>query len=174
MNPSRGRWTYSFPLEDLHVISEKTNHSFESENKSPKSVVSPSYTYSKSQRVTTVSFIDFMNHRSTYNLCVKNDIIKQAIQAFLSLTKADFGGHTHRALRPTRRFLKDCGPPPFTHTRTRIRDLLLLFGKRKYISLWRGHYWIKYCECKVNFLNDLLNVALKILNFNIQGQRRHS
>jgi len=131
----------------------KTNYSFESENKSPKSVVPLSYTYSKRQRVTTVSFIDFMNHRSTYNLCVKNDIIKLARQAFLTSTKAAFGGHTHRALRPTRRFLKDCGPPPFTHTRTRIRDLLLLFGKRKYISLWRGHYWIKYCECKVNFLN---------------------
>ena len=131
----------------------KTNHSFESENKSPKGVVSLSYTHSKRQRVTTVSFIDCMNHRSTYNLCVKNDIIKLARQAFLSLTRAAFGGHTHRALRPAPRFLKDCGPPPFTHTRTRIRDLLLLFGKRKYISLWRGHYWIKYCECKVNFLN---------------------
>jgi len=70
-------------------------------------------------------------------MCVKNDIIKQA---FLTSTKAAFGGHTHRALRPTRRYLLDCGPPPFTHTRTRIRDLLLLFGKRKYISLWRGHY----------------------------------
>ena len=153
MNPSMGWWTYSFPLEDLHVISEKlTTHLNLKINPqkvwSPPAILIPKVSESQQYHL-----LIYMNHRSTYKLCVKNDIIKQAKQAFLTLTKAAFGGHTHRALRPTRRFLKDCGPPPFTHTRTRIRDLLLLFGKRKYISLWRGHYWIKYCECKVNFLN---------------------